>query len=384
MKKAFRWLITLMCMACICIVGSTITVANTRNVKDALDNGEVKMMPTVDFVQPYMFAHDENNNLFDYETYFNDLTELGYEAIIIQFTRSEEYDGSSSVFYKTKLDDTEEGRNEFVGKVNTLADSTNYSYIMDELVAACETYDFEYYIGLSVEEYSWWALTCYYDEAYMNHCAETDAFMIKELYDKYHNKTNFVGWYFAYELFSNPIGWENLWANNINTVIAKINEVEANDPVKRPLMLSPFRQIILGNVTNEYRMWKNFFEKVNFRSGDIFCPQDSIGKLPNDDISFKKIYNYLDAMKKAIDEQNKGIKYWVNCELFITPDESAHLYVSDAVRVERQIKNASRVAEKLVTFSASHYLLEQGTVDTLENRNAFRNGYKQILAAYLN
>lgn len=345
----------------VCVIGGfSYSGIHILTVKDKLDNTDVTVLPSVDFVQPYMFAHEAGES-FDYDKYFDDLAAIGYDSIIVQMTRTEEADLSSTFYYPTNI------TSDLVGTVNR-----EYEYILEELLDACENHDpqIKVYMGLSVEEYSWWALTCYYDETYMNHCADTDVFMVNEIYEQFDDYDCFVGWYFGYELFSNPVGWEKLWAKNVNKVVHAVDAL--NDG--RPILLSPFRQIILGNVTNEYLMWKSFFNNVDFRNIDIFCPQDSIGKLDSSDNSFKKIYDYLDAAGKAAKEA--GLKYWVNCELFMTPDESLHLYVSDIERVSRQIKNAGRVTDTLVTFSASHYLLEQGTVDTDEARADFYADYK--------
>jgi len=332
----------------------------TAGINKKIDEVNVTMTPSVDFVQPYMFAHEKGES-FDYDKYFGDLESIGYDTIIVQMTRTEEEDGSSTFYYPTTI------TSDLVEKVNR-----NDEYILEELLTECDKRNFDVFIGLSVEEYSWWALTCYYDDTYMNHCADTDVYMINEIYNQFNSHKSFIGWYFAFELFSNPIGWEKLWAKNMNKFIEAVDKLEDN----RPILLSPFRQIILGNVTDEYLMWKNFFKHCNFRSIDIMCPQDSIGKLKDNEISFKKIYDYLDATKKATTEA--GLHFWVNCELFITPDESIHLYDASIDRIVKQIKNANRVAEKIVTFSASHYMLGQGTVDTLENRLKLYDDYKDF------
>jgi len=357
------------------IAGSVAGVGAIRNevIVDKLDKMEITMTPTIDFVQPYMFAHNEGKS-FNYDKYFSDLESVGYDTIIVQMTRTEEADGSSTFYYPTSITENTEG-------VNVKA-NLEYSYILEELLTACDERGFDVYMGLSVEEYSWWALTCYYDETYMNHCANTDVYMVQEIYDQFNSHKSFIGWYFAYELFSNPIGWESLWANNVNAVVDKIDSLNDN----RPILFSPFRQIQLGLITNEYLMWKNFFKKTHLRSIDIFCPQDSIGKLDEKDNphtscdkdDYKRVYDYIDQTAKAAKEA--GVHYYVNCELFRAVNgDSAYLYVGDINRVVRQIKNASRQAEKLVTFSASHYFLENETgVDTKEARESFFNDYKKV------
>jgi len=228
----------------------------------------------------------------------------------------------------------------------------------------------------------------------MNHCIEVDQYMVKEIWDLLGTistetgysdiKDYFKGWYYAYELFSNPIGWESLWVNNVNAVVDTIVETDTDNT--RPILFSPFRQIQLGLVTNEYLMWNNFFKKSHLRSGiDIMVPQDSIGKLDDKDYphtpctatDYKLVYDYVDNTYKAATKY--GIKYWVNCELFRAwKGDSMYLHLGDITRVERQIKNAQRRADKLVTFSASHYFFSQGDQETDDARDVYFNEYKAL------
>jgi len=371
MKIIIKKLIIVICVV-ISIMGTYYLISKNKDNKvvkqiDALTI-DSNRMPSIDFVQPYLLDDD-----FDYDTYFNELISIGYDTIIVQMTRSEETDGTSTFFYDTKIEDSD---------LNvTKSDLSNN--VLSTLVEECEKHNFDYYIGLSVEEYSWWALTCYYDETYMKHCADVDSYMVQELYDLYGQNEHFIGWYFAYELFSNPIGWEKYWVKNVNQVIDTVLKV---DQKQRPIMFSPFRQIQLGLITNEYHMWKRFFELSHLRTGiDIMCPQDSIGKLDNTNDphtpctnrSYRLVYNYIDDVAKAT--KDAGLKFYVNCELFRAyKGDSAYLFLGDIERVTKQIKNGQRYAEKLVTFSASHYLLSQGDQEDEISRQKYFEDYKTL------
>lgn len=371
-KKTKVFLGILAALLVIALVITGVTLVRNQVITQKIDDFKIVKTPTIDFVQPYMFAHEEGQS-FDYDHYFTQLEELGYDTLIVQMTRSENGDGTSTFFYPTAIHADTEGVN--------VTPELSMAYVLEEFLTACDLRGFKVYIGLSVEEYSWWALTCYYDEAYMAHCANTDVYMIQEIYDQFNHHDSFIGWYFAYELFSNPIGWETLWAKNVNAVIDKIDSLGDN----RPIMFSPFRQIQLGLITDEYLMWKNFYKHTHFRSIDIMCPQDSIGKLdekdgpwvPCDADDYTRVYDYVRLVKRATEEA--GLHFYINCELFrAVGGDSAYLFVGDIDRVERQLKSASQVAEKLVTFSASHYLLEEGSVDTPEARAKFMADYKAL------
>lgn len=317
--------------------------------------------PSVDFVQPGMLAGYTDA---DYDRYFADLKVLGYDSVILQFTRYKVggvcytyYPSSCMTEYYDTVDDS-------------MADVTG------NLLKGAARNGFKVWVGLSVDDDDWWGVTCYFDKEWMSRLGEVDVRMISELYELYGDEEAFYGWYWAHEIFSNPVGIEKIWAKLANSAIDALNQVDPS----RPLMLSPFRHVQTGLATNEYRMWHRFFEAVDFRKGDIFAPQDSMGKLnQNKEISkrsYRLIYDYLNAVKRAVDEE-EGLALWVNAELF--QKENVEEYnVANFERIKMQLANASRVTDTLVTFSMSHYGLSEGTNDTPEHRAAFLAQYQEF------
>ena len=316
-------------------------------------DGEVTL-PTVDFVQPAMLSGYAEA---DYDAYFTALSGAGYDSVILQFTRYK-LGGVCYVYYPS------DGMDGFYEDVD---DSD--SDILGALLDAAERNAFDVYVGLSVDDDDWWGVTCCYDGEWMDRLGQVDVMMINEISALYGDRAAFKGWYWAHELYSNPIGMEKIWAGLINSSIDAVNALHDG----RPIVLSPFRHVQTGLVTNEYRMWKRFFSLVNFREGDIFAPQDSMGKLnQNRELpsigSYVRIYDYLNQVKRAVDGK-PGLILWVNVELF-QKENGDEYNCGDFERIRTQIVNASRVADTLVTFSLSHYALPQGTNDSAENRAA--------------
>lgn len=358
-SKVFLWILAVAAAACLIWAG--IQAVRTQIVYKELTAdvtaGRTEY-PSVDFVQPGMLADYTDA---DYDRYFEGLRAAGYDSVILQFTRYK-VGGVCYTYYPSAC---------MTDYYDTVDDSM--SNVLGDLLAAAKKHGFKVWVGLSVDDDDWWGVTCYFDEGWMSALGEVDVQMIREIAALYSEEEAFYGWYWAHELFSNPAGIEKIWAKLLNSAIDTLNEV---DPA-RPLMLSPFRHVQTGLVTNEYRMWHRFFEAVGFREGDIFAPQDSMGKLnQNKEISkrsYRLIYDYLNAVKRAVGEE-EGLTLWINVELF-QKENGDEYNTADIERVKMQLANASRVTDTLVTFSMSHYGLPEGTNDTAENRADFYNTY---------
>jgi hypothetical protein len=168
------------------------------------------------------------------------------------------------------------------------------------------------------------------------------------LYAKYHNlyPDSFHGWYFAYEVdnikFSSREKFE-LLADALNLMLAHLREAGH----RLPVMLSPFMKSSWGRAKTYSDNWAWLFGATELGEGDIFCPQDSVG---GGGLKLQQLDHWLDLLKKAVDTK-PGIRFWVNTENF------DHKYWSSAPleRFIKQMEIAGRYAEKIITFSYSHY-----------------------------
>ena len=361
-KKGKGCLTVLLCIlaAALCVTG--FIALRTQLVYKKLTKPavtEAAIRPSVDFVQPGMLAGWTDEQ---YAEYFGLLRGAGYDSVILQFTRYK-VGGVCYTYYPSA------GMKD---RYETVDDSM--SDVLGALLANAAREGFEVWVGLSVDDDDWWGVLCTWDEDWMRALGEVDVMMIREISELYGDEPAFRGWYWAHELYSNPVRMEAIWAELLNSAIAAIDQTADG----RPLMLSPFRHVQTGLVTNEYRMWRRFFDAVNFREGDIFAPQDSTGKLnqshPDEPSRFSAvvIYDYLNAVKRAVDETPE-LSLWINVELF-QKENGDEYNAADAARVKLQCANASRVTDTLVSFSFSHYALPMGTNDTPEGRAALFEG----------
>ncbi|MBP3412611.1 MAG: DUF4434 domain-containing protein [Oscillospiraceae bacterium] len=154
----------------------------------------------------------------------------------------------------------------------------------------------------------------------------------------YHNEIWNVNGYFAGEALQ---GYTDALVENINTVIDAAES--------RPLMLSPYFNITMGTAAEYAAWWTVLFEEINFRRGDIFVPQDTVGK---DGAVDTRIHTWIAALAKAI-RKTDGMQFWVNNESF---RESGSDFVSAPVEdFLKQYEASNLYAKKHILFSWNHY-----------------------------
>lgn len=227
----------------------------------------------------------------------------------------------------------------------------------------CQNAGIKVFVGLSMFDDFW-------NEAgssqYLDVC-QVAGDMIEDIYNKYGEKykDSLYGWYFTPEI-SNGLLCQftsNGIIDGINHVIDKINDVDAS----KPLLLSPFysEYLSIGTVAT-LASYVRFFDKVNFRDGDIFAPQDAVGAKWVKKENLEKTWK----MYKAVTDTCKAdVKLWANCENFDGAIASATLagLLSPKVTEHKsnvtatldnfvyQMEIASKYAENIITFSYNHY-----------------------------
>ena len=110
-------------------------------------------------------------------------------------------------------------------------------------------------------------------------------------------------------------------------------------------------------------MWQLFMQTVNFRDGDIFCPQDAVGAGWVREKDLEKTWQMYSA---AVESCKKDIHLWANCEnmtaaivekgLFTPPVTLEKENMTSTLdRFVRQMNTVSHYAENIITFSFNHY-----------------------------
>ncbi len=274
----------------------------------------------------------------------------GIEYLILQDVANMDANGNWTVYYDESISD-------FDGAVNG-------GDVVGAALEACKDSGIKVFIGLAMCDSFWLAGNFTGDYELICDVASD---MIKDIHAKYYSAypTEFFGWYFTPEI-NNMINCSPLMgkmAKGINTVIDAINETEKS----LPLIISPFTADYLsfGKVA-AYADWLTFFEKVNWRDGDIIAPQDAVGADWIDESELVRIWEMYSAAVAKIDTD---VKLWANVENFdiaIGPGpfagtilrgetENIESVTATLDRFTRQMDIASRYCENIITFSYSHY-----------------------------
>ncbi|MCI1944627.1 DUF4434 domain-containing protein [Clostridium luticellarii] len=169
-----------------------------------------------------------------------------------------------------------------------------------------------------------------------------------ELYKKYHSRypNAFYGWYFPYEVDNAKFTKASEFDNLSNAINLHLNYLDSKKE-RLPILLSPFMNSSAGSSKEYASNWQYLFSKTNFKNGDIFCPQDSIG---SGRLKLEEVNSWYTALRKAVDKK-PGMLFWANAENFDYVNNSS-------VPLDRFLKQLileSPCVDNIICFSYSHY-----------------------------
>ncbi len=296
----------------------------------------------------------------------------GVEYLVLQDIANMDADGNWTVYYSSTIP-------AFDG-------ATFGGDVVKAALEACKGTDIKVFVGLTMFD-SFWLIGNFTGE-YKNVCDIT-ADMLEDIYDNYYSVSpeNFYGWYFTLEI-NNQINCGPLMGTmvkGLNTVLNRATEVDPD----LPLMISPYtaHYLDLGDVAT-YSQWLTFFEKTDFRDGDIVAPQDALGA---DWIEEDDLVRVWEMYSAAAEKAEADIKLWGNCENFdiatgpsilggiiLRPEtENIESVTATLDRFVMQMDVASRYCENIITFSYSHYyspnVVKSMYIETY--RDYVENGY---------
>ena len=248
--------------------------------------------------------------------------------------------------------------------VEALKNATYGGDCLEPALKACQNAGIKVFVGLSMFDDFWSEAGI--GSLYQDVCRIAGD-MMEDIYNKYGEKykDSLYGWYYTPEISNGLLCQLTLDGiiKGINHIIDRINEVDAS----KPLLMSPFysEYIATGPIVTLCN-YVRFFNKVNFRDGDIFAPQDAIGAKWTREKSLEMTWKIY---KAAFDTCPADIKLWANCENFdgaiaseilggaLSPKITEHKSNITATldRFVRQMEVASEYAENIITFSYNHY-----------------------------
>ncbi len=302
------------------------------------------------FIQSWMTASWDDER---WEEEAENMKNAGVEYLVLQSLADKAYKndgGQWRVYYDTD--------------VEALKDATFGGDCLEPALKACQDAGIKVFVGLSMFDDFW-------SEAgmgaqYQDVCRVAGD-MVEDIYNKYGEKykDSLYGWYYTPEISNGFLCQITLGGiiKGINHIIDRINEVDSS----KPLLMSPFysEYIATGPIVT-LCSYVRFFDKVNFRDGDIVAPQDAVGAKWTREKSLEMTWKLY---KAAFDTCKADIKLWANCENFdgaiasetlggvLSPKITEHKTNITATldRFVRQMEIASRYAENIITFSYNHY-----------------------------
>ena len=318
------------------------SIDNTVSDESSKPDGEIKNEPITrpegyptlcgSFMQPNAFKGYSYDRM---KQHLQNMHDVGIDILILQWSFENASDGVTSVFFDSSFDSGD--------KANTFDDSGKN--FLDTLLRAAEAVGVKVFIGLN-DNAEWWQKSVT-DKNWIEKQADIGLDGAKQMYEKYKSlyPDAFYGWYFVFEFYNlqAPAPMIDNAAYLLNLYRNGLYELDA----EMPMMLSPYISSSGASPEDTRSLWTSVFAKTDFRNGDIFCCQDSVGA---GHIGLDRLDAYYSAIKEAVDSKD-GLRFWANNECFTQSDWST----APLDRFVEQLNISSKYVEAHITFAYSHY-----------------------------
>lgn len=364
MKQRRNWRKRLICLV---LIFGLIVASPLGKLTAEAESGSGGSMQLISgsFLQGWL-CRDWSQSRWDQE--LAAMKELGMDTLIIQSSYDWATTAANSSAYGqdwTKYTTTTR-YSLYPTAIPELAGANNSADQLERALKAAKENNIKVFIGLLSDD-RWWRFgwgnptapsgktDLVADSYFADWCrynGDLSAKMIEEIWNRYGKDygEQIGGWYYYNEIWNFDAAcagtdsgvYAKILADNFN---AYLDAIEENCPGK-PLMMSPFFNRTLSTGAQYGAFWKSIFAQANFKSGDIFAPQDCIGEHPDMiDTAPEWIGSLADAAKTK-----EGMRFWVNNEAFTAS------YTSGPVdRVISQIEATKPYAETHILFSWNHY-----------------------------
>ena len=239
----------------------------------------------------------------------------------------------SSTLYPSSLPNTQ------------LAYYVNGEDMVDKCLRNAEAAGIKVFIGLSSNSLWWGSHGA--DTTWLYNQMAFDNQVCDEVWSLYKNKypDTFYGWYWAYEVDNGS--WASEAAQNelIHAMNIQLDYLNSKGE-KLPFMWCPFMNVEYGTAEQYKDLWTNVFSQLHTTAGDIFSPQDLVGK---GGYTFTDMDEWFKALREAVDTK-PGLLLWPDVETFNFDGTSATID-----RVVEQMKVEQPYSDNYVTFAFCHY-----------------------------
>ena len=279
------------------------------------------------FVQDWLVSNWDDAR---WDREFKDLKDAGMEYLIFSPSLQTDVDGTSRALYPSTL-------------------TSNSKDLIEICLRNAQKNGFKIFISLNMHE-RWWSLD--YSPEWLYNQMNIGNQVADELISIYKDRygETMYGWYWVWEI-------DNL---NWNTTVrreALINSMNINRDhlatvtPSMPFMLSPFWNYEAGYSEDNFNMWQDIFNRVHFREGDIFAPQDGVGAGGLTTVSrIEQLPEWFSKLEKAA-KTKPGLLFWANVEIFNYPTWTS----ATVDRFVKQMEQVEPYVSNMITFAYSHY-----------------------------
>lgn len=242
--------------------------------------------------------------------------------------------------------DSKAGVTYYPTSIAGLHQASGYNDALGKCLRSAEKAGIKVFVGLNFNS-DWWAKGAS-DPAWLNAQMAIGNSLADEIYSKYHASCPhaLAGWYWVWEVDNanfNTTARKTALAAALDINVAHLHSLAPSLPV----MLSPFVNEALGTPSAYRDLWIWIFAHCSLGSGDVFCPQDSVGA---GGATVAHVPAWFAGFKQATDTKT-GLKLWSDTETFNGDD-----YTSATLdRVTAQLKAVQPYVEKSITFAYCHY-----------------------------
>ena len=283
-------------------------------------------------MQPGTFSGYSVQRMVQHLSY---MREVGMDILILQWSFVTENGKVKQAFYEQS----------FSAEQKSYGADFSASGFLDVLLSAAEQTGMKVFIGLN-DNSEWWQKGVN-DRSWIETQSALGVAGAEQLYEKYAQKypNAFYGWYFVFEFYNQDFSSAQI--ENAAYLLNLYRDGLYDIAPEMPMMLSPFLSASGAAPGRTETIWKSIFAKTNFRNGDIYCCQDSVGA---GHISIDALDVYFRALKAAVDTKPE-LAFWANNEDFTQDDWST----APLTRFVRQLEISHPYVDAHVTFAYSHY-----------------------------
>ena len=289
--------------------------------------------PTVcgSFMQPNAF---KDYTLAQMEAHLQAMYTVGIDTLILQWSFSTENGKVQGAYFPYSEQDEMASGYDASGE-----------RLLENILKAAEKVGVKVFIGLN-DSSEWWNLGVL-DRNWIDTQARLGLSGAMQIYDKYQSlyPDAFYGWYFVFEFYN--MAAPDAVIENASYLLNLYRDGLYEIAPSMPMMLSPYISEAGADPKETGKLWEKVFAGTNFRNGDIYCCQDSVGA---GHISIDKLDAYYAEIKKAVDTKD-GLLFWANNENFTLATSST----APLDRFIEQLNITDKYVSAHVTFAYSHY-----------------------------